>query len=301
MHNRVDNFLSKCNIFYEHQYGFCSKYSTEHAIIEFVSELLTSFDNGHVMLATFLDLSKAFDTVDHSILLKKLSHYGIRGNALNWFSSYLKGRKQYVYYTGIKLNTKDIDCGVPQGSVLGHLLFIIYTNDMPTNLTRSKSILFGDDTTLYASSDSTLDLIKIMNKELQILADWFKANKLSLNSTKTNYIIFDRKHTPSLQPVLTDGKIIDRVSSTKFLGIYYIDECLQWKDHIDHCKNKIRSGIYALNISKSLLTSNILRTLYFSLIHPNLIYGNILLGSLCKKYLNYIEVLQKKAIRIVAV
>jgi len=134
-----------------------------------------------------LDLSKAFDTINHQTLLNKLAHYGVRGVALEWFSNYLKNRKQYVEYKNCRSQTQEIVCGVPQESVLGPLLFIIYTNELPMSINSSKTILFADDTTVFCSSNNLAYLYDTLNNDLNILADWFRANKLSLNTTTIYY------------------------------------------------------------------------------------------------------------------
>lgn len=197
----------------------------------------------------------------------------------------------------------DIDCGVPQGSVLGPLLFLIYVNDLPNNLSTAQCIQFADDTTLYHSSSDIEELYRVMNHELQILTDWFKANKLSLNASKTNYIIFSKSRLPTdnhdnSYNLQIDGTIIQRVPYTKFLGIF-IDERLRWDAHINHIQKKIKSGIYALNLCKTYMASGTLRMLYFSLIHPHLLYGGMFWGSTYKKHIHCITVLQKKAIRLI--
>ena len=149
----------------------------------------------------YLDLSKAFDTIDHSILLKKLEHYGIRGIALEWFKSYLTEREQFVRYKCVDSKVLTIPCGVPQGSVLEPLLFILYSNDIPHSLTYCKAIMFADDTTVYLSGENITELFSNMNHDLTQLNDWFRANKLSLNVSKTNYVIFKKKSAPPMHTV----------------------------------------------------------------------------------------------------
>lgn len=255
-----------------------------------------SLEDSMSTLAVFLDLSKAFDTIDHHILLDKLSYYGIRGKALEWFRSYLSDRSQYVNYTNVKSESLDIVCGVPQGSILGPLLFIIYTNDLPFVLSNSKCILFADDTTLYTSAEGMSELRQLMESDLNILSDWFCANKLSLNVQKTNFLIFKSKnckchnHPDTLQ---LGNQIIHRLHSTKFLGIF-IDDKLDWTDHIQHVVKKVASGVYALNAAKNILNVASLKTLYYSLVHPYLNYGTMLWGNTYLYKLRRLEVLQKK-------
>ena len=168
------------------------KYSTINAITEFTSHILSSFDKHEYSLSVFLDLSKAFDTIDHNILLRKLNYYGVRGVALDWFRSYLSDRKQFVTFKDTNSNIRRVDCGVPQGSVLGPLLFIIYTNDLANAIKHSKCILFADDTTILYSTmhlDESYDNISF---DLHTLSDLFKANKVSLNVNKSNYMIFKK-------------------------------------------------------------------------------------------------------------
>ena len=299
IHQRIYGFIE--NILYNSQYGFRPNHSTINALTEFTSEILNSTENKLTSIAVYLDLSKAFDTLDYNILLRKLHHYGIRGIALDWFRSYLTDRKMYVDYKGITSKEHNINYGVPQGSVLGPLLFILYTNDLPNTLTVSKSILFADDTTIYYSHSNLNTLYTNLNKDLQILNDWFKTNKLSLNVSKTQYMIFNKKKQRAQDAelnIIIGQENVNQVKYTKFLGIY-IDENLDWSKHIQQCKCKIASGNYAINVSKNVLSPAHSKTLYYSLVYPYLNYGILLWGNTYKKFLHKLEISQKKPIRTI--
>ena len=301
VHKRLYSFLLRNNVLHNNQFGFRPKHSTEIAIAELVSDILLAFERNESTIATFLDLSKAFDTIDHKILTDKLEHYGVRGITGEWFKSYLDDRQQFVQYRGVSSKTKYVSCGVPQGSVLGPLLFIIYINDLPSNITQANTIMYADDTTLYLSGTNNKQLHSIMNTQLDIISDWFKSNKLSVNASKSNFITFSKSLDPNAMTgmIKIDGKQIEEAESVKFLGIL-IDGRLKWQDHINHCRKKILSGLYALNMCKNVLSTANLRMLYFSLIHPHLQYGNIVWGSAYKYHLNSLKILQKRAIRIIS-
>ena len=160
------------------------------ALISAIDYITDSLDNKSHTAGVFLDLSKAFDTVNHNILLSKLNHYGIRGNALQWFKSYLSNRTQGVKYNDVVSSSRAIGIGVPQGSILGPLLFIIYINELSVVVPKLKSIIFADDTTLFLSSSDLFQLKQDLNKELKQLSQWFESNKLSINIKKTHYMLF---------------------------------------------------------------------------------------------------------------
>jgi len=298
MHKRLSGFLSSQGILYPSQYGFRNKHSTIHAVNEFVNDTIDSFEKKQCTLGVFLDLSKAFDTIDHKILLSKLECYGVRGIALDWFRNYLQNRKQYVQFKDSKSTVHNIPCGVPQGSVLGPLLFIIYTNDLPNCLSLCKAILFADDTTVYLSSSDTNYLYRSVNNDLESLKDWFRANKLSLNISKTNYVLFrhNETYTPSNLTIKIGNELIESKSVVKFLGMY-IDYKLEWHEHIKCIKNKMSSGSYAINKVKHLLSCKHLTTLYYSLIYPHLDYGITLWGSTHTTHIKQLTIMQKKVIR----
>ncbi len=276
IHTCIYDFLQQNNILSNSQYGFRPKHSTNDAISELVFDITENLENKSNTLSVFLDLSKAFDTIDHKILLSKLNHYGIRGTTLKWFKSYLEDRTQYVKINNTKSTTKPVTCGVPQGSVLGPLLFIIYTNDLANSLTYTHAILFADDTTIYANSNNLNILYENVQNDLSSLDVWFKTNKLSLNVNKTNYMMFTNNHRPQLNHMnktLTIGnEEIVKKKHVKFLGVT-IDENLKWHEHITSAKNKISKTFYSIKMVKHILPQNILKTLYETLIQPHLEYG----------------------------
>ena len=212
VYKKTLNFIQTNKILNNNQYDFRKKHSTINAITALTSDVIKALENKDSVLSVFLDLSKAFDTIDHQILLYKLEFYGIRGNPLKWFKSYLSNRKQYVKY-----NNSD-----SQGSILGPPLFIIYINDLPFCVEHCKTILFADDPTIYKTGKQVTNIYEDMNKELQILADWFRANKLSLNISKTKCMLFCRSPRPENEEnILTMyNTVIQRMKCVRFLGLH---------------------------------------------------------------------------------
>ena len=190
VYKRLDSFLNKYKILSCNQYAFRTNHSTAYALIQLYDKLSNAIDQGKVTLGLFIDLSKAFDTGNHDILLAKLEFYGVTGVALQWFKSYLSGRSQFVQYNGYKSSLKYVECGVPQGSILGPLLFLIYINDLCNVSKVLDFILFADDTNIVFSHKDPIFLMELVNTELQKLSCWFQANKLSINVKKSIYIIF---------------------------------------------------------------------------------------------------------------
>ena len=241
MYNRLYNFLADHNIISKKQYGFRENYSTYMALIDLVDNISSNIDNKKHSIGIFLDLSKAFDTIDHQILLRKLQCYGIRGIACDWFKSYLENRVQYVSYNTKDSHYMNIMCGVPQGSILGPLLFILYINDIVKVSTVLNPVLFADDTSLFHAHTDFDTLIKEINEELQKVTTWFHTNKLSLNIKKSNFIMFlpkGKKYNTDNVKININGNEIKQVNFTKFVGIY-IDEHLSWAQHIEFLSKKL--------------------------------------------------------------
>jgi len=305
MYNRIYEFLNKNNLLFSNQFGFQKNTSTEHAILKLVDDITTAFVKRDFTIGVFIDLSKAFDTVNHEILVKKLEYYGITGINQKWFESYLKNRKQCVVFDNDSLTEHlDITCGVPQGSILGPLLFLIYVNDLHKSCPKLSPVMFADDTNLFYSDKNILNLFSVMNSELENVSKWFKANKLSLNIKKTKFSLFhqaNRSHNiPEELPVLIlDRIIIKRDKVTKFLGVF-IDENLSWKYQIDYLSTKVAKSIGILYKSRHYLNKPLLKQLYFSFIHSYLSYANIVWASTHKSKLLPLYRRQKHAIRVIS-
>uniref|UniRef100_A0A673A262 Reverse transcriptase domain-containing protein n=1 Tax=Sphaeramia orbicularis TaxID=375764 RepID=A0A673A262_9TELE len=183
---RLDDYIDKYRILNDHQYGFRKNRSTSLAVMEFAENIATAVDQKQHTVGVFIDLRKAFDTIDHSILLRKCEMYGIRGVTQNWLKSYLQNRSQYVSIGNTNSQLRNVTCGVPQGSVLGPKLFILYLNDIFMASSKLKFTIFADDTNLLYSGVNMKQILEIVEKELSKLKKWFDVNKLSLNEDKQN-------------------------------------------------------------------------------------------------------------------
>jgi hypothetical protein len=295
---RIMTFIQENDILFGGQYGFQNKLSTALAILELTEEITTAIDSSKYTLGVFIDLKKAFDTINHSILLKKLERYGIRGIANDWIASYLVNRFQFTSIENIESEKQLITCGVPQGSVLGPSLFLLYVNDMPNASKVLKAILFADDTNLFYSGNNIKNMCDVVSKELMHLNQWFIVNKLSLNVSKTNFMIFSNRNVAGDYRIKIDGSNIERVFVTKFLGVH-IDAKLSWKNHIDSIKTKISKNVSIMYRVKYLLDSKALYALYCSLILPYLNYCCEIWGNNFHTRLEPLIKLQKRAMRIV--
>lgn len=308
VYDKLMKFLITKNILYKHQYGFRPKHSTTHPIIHLLNHCATSVSkpDPEFTLAVLCDLSKAFDVINHDILLRKLNNYGIRGIAYDWFKSYLSDRQQFVEIDGKISQRVPIQIGVPQGSILGPLLYLLYVNDIG-NSCSGNILSFADDTTLYMSHSDLNELYAKANMHANELYQWFCSNKLSLNAKKTKYIVLRPKHMKgdlSRYSITIDSTKLDRIGndciekSTKFLGMH-IDENLTWKQHIAAVKRKVSSTLFSMKQVKHVLPLASLRTLYFALIHPHLSYGIMTWGNADKNILRPAMLMQKRAIRVI--
>jgi len=303
MYERLTAYVEKSHIIFHSQHGFQSGHSPFMALMSMYDKISGAFENNEYSIGVFFDLAKAFDTVSHDILLKKLSTYGIRGTQLAWFSSYLHNRLQCVSCNGSLSNMRKVKYGVPQGSNLGPLLFLLYINDLPNISPVLSFILFADDTNVFYSHRSYHTLIQIVNAELKSIAEWFAANKLSLNLEKTAFILFrsHRKMSPpdSSLRLSINGTPISQVNSTKFLGVF-VDQHMKWNDHIKSISAKIAKNVGILYRASYLLPPSVRTQLYYSLVYPYLAYCNMVWASTYDSRLHKLVLLQKRAVRCIA-
>ena len=283
------------------QFGFRKYHSTATCILRLLDNIYRNMDSGKLTGVVFLDLKKAFDTVDHVILLRKLNTFNIGPLAIKWFDSYLKDRTQSVKSNGVKSDYQPITCGVPQGSILGPLLFILYINDLYTFLNDASVSLYADDTALYTSASTQIEIKLTLQIELTVVCEWLKANKLTLNANKTKYVIFGTKQQLTTKPDLNlyvGQDKIDRVESMKYLGVI-LDDHLSFDEHIKYIINKSSKKLGVLQRSREFLNKSTKILLYKSLVLPHLDYCDIVYMCIKEENLHKLQKIQNCACRII--
>ena len=303
IHDQIYNYLHSYNLLANCQHGFRPLHSTVTALLDNTNEWYKNIDVGKLNGIVFLDLKKAFDTVDHNILLKKIAIYEIKGTAYRWFESYLSNRTQYCCVNGKLSSPAIMKTGIPQGSGLGPLLFLIYINDLRKCLNAgSKPDMFADDTQIATASHDIEVITETLNSDLNNVASWLSANKLTLNNSKTEYMIIGSKKRLGLvtcDPIINAGNLkINRVETTKSLGLM-IDESLNWSAHVDHIFKKVASGLAILRKVREILDFDTLIIIYQSIIQPYFDYCAQVWGCLGKTLVVKVQKLQNRAFRII--
>jgi len=316
MANRLTSYIEENNLFSPSQYGFRKSHSTIHPLVQFMNSVSSALNKKHHVIAIFCDLRKAFDTVDHKILLKKLKQMGLEGVELEWFRSYLSNRKQFVFFEGKCSSLLEILLGVPKGSIFGPLLFLIYINDLPLASSLLSS-LFADDTTLAASGPDIVELTNFVNEEFQKVNQFFREHKLALHPSKTQFLLFTssllaRENPPRIYIdnndvgaprdenklfLIPNVNCSSEVPAVKFLGLY-IDPMLNFKFHIEKMSKKLATALFFMRCAKNFLTFDALKAMYYSLFHSVLIYGIHVWSSTAQTNTQPLVIKQKMAVRI---
>lgn len=307
---RLVNFLNKHNFFSNNQYGFRSRLNTSSALIDFMSQVYTTINNGKISAGIFVDVMKAFDTVDHEILLTSMNQVGIRGIPLEWFRSYLSGRSQITKVNNAVSDLGEIKLGIPQGSVLSGPLFLIYINNLCNGNFKGNLVAFADDTALFYQAESLIDLKEQMQHDVNALRWWFTRN-LMVMSPKTKYIIFNLTKQTSFISALKYHEIkcsinsgncncqaLEQVDSIKYLGLW-VDSRLCWKEHLSYLKTKLVKYVRIFYMLRPVCYTQLLRSIYFSFINSKIEYGIEIWGGAYFTTLKPIVTLQKAFIRII--
>ena len=305
IYNQLYQFLNENGLLAPEQSGFRALHSTVSSLLKNTDDWYSGIDLGKLVGIVYVDLKKAFDTVDHEILCSKLKHYGIKYRELQWFQSYLSYRKQFCRVNGACSKTEGINIGVPQGSCLGPLLFLIYINDITQVVQESVLSMYADDTCLCYQSKDLSNLNETINSDLDKLDKWLKGNKLSLNVTKTNSMLITTKNKHrilrrddqglNLQIGTTEIGVIEQA---KYLGVQ-IDNSLSWNEQIKNISSKVSKALGILKYAKKYLPQKTLETLYTSIVEPHFRYCCSVWGCAGLTLINQLQKLQNRAARIV--
>ena len=276
--NQLYQYMKENGLFSSCQSGFSRLNSTLTCLLKMSDDWYNGLDLGKLVGLVFIDLKKAFDMVDHDILCKKLEHYGVQQRELSWFRSYLSNCKQFCRVNGVDSNVGEIEMGVPQGSCLGPLLFLIYINDLPQAVQHSSVTMYADDTSLCHQSRDLTQLSEAINSDLKKLETWLQGNKFSLNVAKTHSMLISTKQKGSslrsrieaLELKIRDNELVV-VQKTKYLGVQ-IDCSLDWKVQINAVATKVSRVIGFLRHAKCFLPKASLKTLYTGIVEPHFRY-----------------------------
>lgn len=295
INTRLVSFLEKINAISNQQYGFQKGKSTEQALLRVKDEIINNIEGKRFMVRLFLDLKKAFDSVNHKVLLLKLPYYGIRGTPLDLIKSYLSSRVQCTSVNGVSSSYMDIRTGVPQGSILGPLLFLLHINDIVNIPCTPSMVMYADDTNIFFSGCDINSVASDANTWLAGLSKWLTANKIELNVQKTKFILFRPKNKIiDTEPIITfRNNALSRVDSIRFLGVIF-NERLTWTDHVDRVCSKVSSSVGIIYKMRNLLPLWFKKQMYYALVQSYLHYCLLVWGSTTQSNLQSLFVLQKK-------
>lgn len=296
---RMMSFIEKYISYDLYQYGFLKNSSTLSATVDLLNYISTNLDQGKIVIGVFVDLRKAFDVVNHDVLLNKLEGMGFRGTALSLIASYLLNRRQYVYVNDEESDVLTCDCGVPQGSVLAPLLYSLFVLSLRVAELDSQYYTFADDTVLLYSDKNYNTLVNRVNSDLTKYSQWLLQNNLKINLDKTKYILFKQKNKKINQVIniCLNGVNLENVNQIKYLGLI-LDQNINWNAHIDHLRSKIIPFIGAFYKCKNFLSNTSKYKIYNAYILSNLRYLIPVWGTCCKTNFHKVEILQTKVLKI---
>ena len=296
-YTRMLSFISRFGILSACQFGFRRGKSTTQAITKLLSYVMPAYHSKIFSACFFLDLRKAFDTVDHSILIKKLDHYGFRGSCCAYLKSYYTNRNQYVYLNGEKSDTMNISHGVPQGSILGPLCFSLFINDLPLAV-NAETVLFADDAAFVVKAETLEELYSKINKLFADLSTYLNCNRLIANSSKSKLMMFNSRPTQNLPVLLFNNSAIEWVEEFKYLGLIMTNK-LSYSRHINRVSLNISrlSGIFS-NL-RSIVPLHTMFKLYFALVFPHLLNHIVVWGSAPQSHLKVLSTRLNNMLRII--
>ena len=296
--------MENYNLFQPLQSGFCTHHSCSSAIALLADKWLNSINNSNLSGVVFLDLSKAFDRVDHDILLRKLSVYLKNSPALPLFSSFLHDRKQRVFLNGSFSSEKPVSYGVPQGSVLGPVLFCIYINDLPLHITDSsvECHMLADDTTLQTQSTQTLNIQLSLQSALNDVSEWCASNRMVLNPQKSKSMIITTRQKHQLASLslnlIVDNKAVEQVNEHKLLGVI-IDSKMCWQPHIDKLQNRLSKALFLLSKLQSVINQEARQLFYNAHIKAHIDYASIVWDGCSAVLFNKINSQYRRAVKLI--
>ena len=301
IYKQMFSFITKYSILFIYQYGFRHGHSTTLALIDIIDTIKKRLDNGDYGIGIFIDIKKkAFDTVNHEILLTKLEHYGFRGHSLQLLQSYVSDRKQYTRINGVTSTVQSLNYGVPQGSVLGPLLFLLYVNDIQYCIDKNKIKLFADDTGIFQFNRNLNELRNEASRNLSKIYDWFSFNRLALSLEKSHFLIFHSKRKKiddNIEKLQFGNNSIPRAYSTKYIGMT-IDENLSWDLHINGILKSLYRYYSLFYHMRHFVNHQLIRTIYYSCVYSRIQYGIEVFGMCNSGLINKLQVIQNKLLRI---
>lgn len=309
MKTRLINFLDRLKFHSNFQFGFMKGKSTEEAILSVTDRIYSSMNSKEKATGLFIDFKKAFDLVDHSVLLTKLERTGVRGNALKWFSSFLNNRTQQVKVSNILSSPLIVKAGVPQGSVISANLFLVFINDLLQLPFHGQISAFADDIALFYSYTDSFNAWQMISEDLNTIRNWCFINKMQVNVSKTKYVNFSHNsfdlplnvvyHINDCYQDHSDCQTIERVKAFKYLGVM-LDEQLNWEKHISDVHSKIRKTVRKFYYLRNYCNEFTLKTLYYAFVHSRLQYALHCWGGAYKSYIDKLRTTQNHIIRIIA-